>query len=123
MRSAHVILLASLICLSATVGAMEPPSNGTGAAPAPDTSERVPLPAHGNIAGKVTQTMDVPQYTYVEVDTGNGLVWAAGPVTPVKVGDSVELSNGIQMVNFHSTTLDRTFDEIYLVPAIEVKSH
>jgi hypothetical protein len=25
------------------------------------------------------------------------------------------------MVNFHSTTLDRTFDKIFLVPAIEVK--
>lgn len=121
MRSLHVFLLTSLLWMAATAGAMEPLTEGAEPPPASDPSERVSLPAHGKIVGKVTQTMDVPQYTYVEVDTGNGLVWAAGPVTPVKVGDSVELSNGIKMVNFHSTTLDRTFDEIYLVPAIELK--
>jgi hypothetical protein len=107
--------------MAATTGAMEPLTEGAEPPPAADTAERLPLPTHGKIAGKVTQTMDVPQYTYVEIDTGNGLVWAAGPVTPVKVGDSVELLNGMQMVNFHSTTLDRTFDKIFLVPAIEVK--
>jgi len=38
------------------------------------------------------------------------------------VGDTVETSSGIGMVNFHSATLDRTFDEIRLVSAIRVMS-
>jgi hypothetical protein len=121
VRILRLFGLTSLIWIAVAAGAMESFAEQAEPAPAADPSEHVPLPSHPNIAGKVTQTMDVPQYTYVEIATGNGLVWAAGPVTPVEVGDSVELSNGIQMVNFHSTTLDRTFDEIYLVPAIQVK--
>jgi hypothetical protein len=114
--------LASLIWLAAAAGATEPLAEGVDSAPASEASEGIPLPDHGKIAGKVTQTMDVAQYTYLEIDTGKSLVWAAGPVTKVKVGDTVEVSNGIQMLKFHSATLDRTFDEIHLVPTIQVWS-
>jgi hypothetical protein len=58
----------------------------------------------------------------VEIDTGDALVWIAGPVTQVKVGDAVEVFGGVPMVNFRSSTLDRTFDKIQLVSAIGVKS-
>jgi hypothetical protein len=108
--------------MTVTAGATEPLAKEAEPPPAAETSGHPPLPAQGNIAGKVTQTMDVSQYTYVEVDTGDGLVWVAGPVTEVKVGDAVEVSGGIQMVNFRSTALDRTFDKIQLVSAIGVKS-
>jgi len=113
--------LISLIWIAAEVGVVAPSTLAAEPSPAPDISERAPIAKHGAIVGKVTQTMDVPQYTYVEIDTGKGLIWAAGPVTPVKVGDTVEVVNGIPMVNFHSTALDRTFEKIVLAPAIEVK--
>jgi hypothetical protein len=122
VRKPHFILLVSLIWLAATAGATEPPAEGADPAPAREASEGISLPDHGKVAGKVTQTMDVAQYTYVEIDTGEGLVWAAGPVTKVKVGDTVEVSNGVQMFDFHSSTLDRTFDAIHLVPTIQVWS-
>ena len=109
MRKPCVVLLAASIWMAVTAGATEPP-------------EHPSLPAQGTIAGNVTQTMDVTQYTYVEIDTGEGLIWVAGPVTEVKVGDAVEVPSGIQMVNFRSSTLDRTFDKIRLVSAIQVKS-
>jgi hypothetical protein len=109
--------------MAVIAGATEPLAKEAEPPPAAETSGHPPLPAQGNIAGKVTQTMDVSQYTYVEVDTGDGLVWVAGPVTEVKVGDAVEVSGGIQMVNFRSSALDRTFDKIQLVSAIGVKSN
>jgi hypothetical protein len=122
VRKPYVVLLAGLAWMAVTAGATEPPAEEVGPPPAAKTSGHPSLPAQGNIAGNVTQTMDVTQYTYVEIDTSDGLVWVAGPVTEVKVGDAVEVSGGIQMVNFHSSTLDRTFDKIHLVSAIRVKS-
>jgi hypothetical protein len=108
--------------MAATAGATEPAAEEVDPTPALDAPKSVLPPTQGSLAGTVTQTMDVAQYTYVEVDTGNGLIWAAGPVTPVKVGDSVELPNAMSMTNFHSSALDRTFDVIHLAPAIQVKS-
>lgn len=121
MRSLQLALLISLAATAGPAVAAEPPAEATQPSPAVDAPERYSPPANGNIAGTITQTMDVAQYTYVEIDTGEGLVWAAGPVTEVEVGDSVEVPNSIQMINFHSTALDRTFDQIYLAPAIQVK--
>ncbi len=122
MRKLHVVLLIGLVSMTVTGGAtkilaeeVEPPSAAV-------TSDHLPSPAQGNIAGKVMQTMDVSQYTYMEIDTGDALIWVAGPITPVKVGDTVEISSGIPMIDFHSSTLGRTFDEIRLVSAIWVKS-
>jgi hypothetical protein len=117
-----VVLLTALLWIAATAGATEPAIEKADPAPAPETSEGIPLPPQGKIAGKVTQTMDVSEYTYIEIDTGNGLIWAAGPATKVKVGDTVETSGGIEMVNFQSSTLGRTFDKIRLVSVIQVWS-
>jgi hypothetical protein len=122
MRKLHLVLLAGLVWMTATSGATESLADEVDPKPALETSESVPSPAQKTIAGKVKQTMEVSQYTYVEIDTGDALVWAAGPVTLVKVGDDVEVSGGVPMVDFRSTTLDRTFDKILLVSAIRVKS-
>ncbi len=84
---------------------------------------RAALPAdlpEGTIHGKVTETMDSGGYTYVLVDTGEGAIWAAGPQSEVTVGDEVTLPPGSPMPGFKSETLDRTFDVIYFVSAINV---
>ncbi len=122
MQKPHVILLTGLVWMVVTTVATEPLAEEAESLPAAKTPEQLLSPAQGIFAGKVTQTMDVSQYTYMEVNTGDVLVWIAGPVTQVKVGDTVEVSNGIQMIDFRSSTLDRTFDEIHLVSAIRVKS-
>jgi hypothetical protein len=115
-------LLIALLWMAASAGANEPAAENADPAPALNASEGIPLPPQGKISGKVTQTMDASEYTYIEIDTGNGLVWAAGPATKVKVGDTVETSGGIEMVNFQSSTLGRTFDKIRLVSVIQVWS-
>lgn len=73
--------------------------------------------------GKVIETMDAGGYTYVHIDTGTEKVWAAGPITPVEVGQEVMVGKGMPMTNFQSKALDRTFDVIYFVTAIESTDH
>jgi len=69
---------------------------------------------------EVLETMNGGGYTYVQVKSESGVIWAAGPQTSVKVGDRVNLGDGMLMSDFHSETLDRDFEEIYFVGSIEV---
>jgi hypothetical protein len=70
------------------------------------------------VGGKVVETMDSGGYTYVQVDSGKGKIWAAGPKTQVKVGDQVTFADGVPMRNYQSKTLNRTFESIYFVSGI-----
>ena len=67
------------------------------------------------IYGKVIDIIDVAGYTYAEVDTGKGKVWAAGPPTPLKKGDMIAFSSQMPMQNFHSKSLGRDFPIIYFI--------
>ena len=71
---------------------------------------------------EVLETMNGGGYTYVQVKTDSGVIWAAGPQAAVKVGDKVNLGDGMLMSDFHSETLDRTFEEIYFVGGMDRKS-
>lgn len=76
--------------------------------------------ANGERVGVVEETMDAGGYTYVKVAVDGQSIWAAGPLTKVAVGQKVSLPPGALMQNFHSPTLNRTFDAIDFVPAIGV---
>ncbi len=67
-------------------------------------------PAAAMMRGKVLETMNAGNYTYVRVETPDGEKWIAGPQTQLKVGDVVEWPGGMEMKNFASKTLGRTFD-------------
>ncbi len=93
--------------------AAKPSAQTAPAAPA------VPAAAPGK-TGKVVETMDAAGYTYVNVDTGSEQLWAAAPQFAVKVGDEVVVPEGMPMPNYHSKTLDRTFEMVYFVPSVLV---
>jgi len=63
--------------------------------------------------GAVVETMDAGGYTYVQIDNGSETIWAAVPATKVKVNDEVEIAGGMEMKNFTSKNLGRTFPSIY----------
>ena len=84
-------------------------------APAP-----APAPAAPGKTGKVIETLDAAGYTYVHVDTGTEKFWAAAPQFAVKVDDDVVVPEGMPMPDYHSKTLDRTFDMVYFVPNVLV---
>jgi len=121
VRMTIVLTLTCPAFAAAIAGAVEPLTEGT-PPPAPEAVQHHALQDPGRFAGVVTQTMDVREYTYAEIDTGDGLVWVAGPITKLAVGDTVEVPSGIRMVDFRSTAMNRTFDEIHLVHTIRVKS-
>lgn len=87
--------------------------------PAPATA---PTDADGNFSGKVVEAINIAGYTYVQVDTGRQKVWAATPHLAVANGDNVTVYGGLPMANFHSKSLNRDFEVIYLTGKIVIRS-
>jgi hypothetical protein len=51
-------------------------------------------------------------YTYLRIERDGNNTWAAIPETKLTVGEHITLPPGHEMVNFTSTTLNRTFETI-----------
>lgn len=65
------------------------------------------------ISGKVVQTISSGGYAYALVKQKNDKkIWVAIPEMKVTVGEEVSFEPGMEMTNFQSTTLKRTFDKI-----------
>jgi hypothetical protein len=71
-------------------------------------------------SGKVLSTIDVPSYTYIEVSQGNDKVWIATNTMRVKKGDAIHFDPGMEMHNFYSSTLKRTFPKVLFVGKVVV---
>lgn len=69
-------------------------------------------------SGSVQETMNSGGYTYLLVDSGLQKTWVAIPETAVKTGEKVQYKEGKTMVNFHSTSLNRTFATIVFSPGL-----
>lgn len=123
MKQFMTIFCIALFSLTLLAGCGEdaPAPKAEVAKPAAQMAPAVPESAPGK-SGKVLETMDAAGYTYVQVDTGSEKIWAAAPQFAVKVGDDVVVPEGMPMPDYHSKTLDRTFDMVYFVPSILVGS-
>ena len=91
----------------------------TGEAPVADNPAlAAPVPA-GMVRGPVLETMNSGGYTYVLIGTEQVQRWLAARETAVQVGDVVQAFEGMPMEQFESKTLNRTFDVIYFVDALQ----
>ncbi len=89
--------------------------SGPATSQAPAVVETTPAPAAPAaiaITGKVVETADAGEYTYVKVDTGAGEQWVAIPATTLEVGQEVSLAPGMEMTNLESKALGRTFESV-----------
>ena len=68
-----------------------------------------------SLHGTVSEIITAAGYTYIAIDVDGKKVWAAGPVSTFKVGDTVGFSMEMPIANFQSRSLERTFDRIYFV--------
>jgi len=68
--------------------------------------------------GTVIETIDVNPYVYVRVGTAAGELWLAAPAVALSKGMRVSWPDGMVMTNYHSRSLDRTFDRVMFVTAI-----
>lgn len=87
-----------------------------------DASGQTAVPPTGSadaastaLSGTVVETMDAGRYTYILVRTADKDVWVAGPLTAIAVGEEVHLPPGMEMKNFTSPALERTFETVYFV--------
>ena len=76
---------------------------------APAASQQLPN------KGKVLEVIDTAMYTYIQVSGDKKPVWIAASKIKVAKGDMLSYSNGAEMTNFHSKTLNRTFEAIIFV--------
>lgn len=79
------------------------------------------VPAGTGKKATVTQTMNSGGYTYVEAADDKGVkVWLALPEMKVAKGDKIEYPESQPMENFHSKTLNKTFEKILFIPGIRI---
>jgi len=67
---------------------------------------------------EVLESMNASSYTYMRVDEDGTEYWIAAPQMTVNEGDIFYYSKSLEMQNFSSSTLNRTFDKILFVEDI-----
>jgi len=107
-------VVAATCCTHVQQAVAQAPAPAAGAAAGADTTS--------SITGTVVETMNAGPYTYVLVDDGSKKTWAAAPQFAVAVGDKVVVPSGMEMHDFQSKTLGKTFELVYFAAAIQVVS-
>ena len=77
------------------------------------------LMASTSYTAKVLETLQSGGYTYMKVQEGKNSYWIAMTQRDVKVGDSIKYNEQGWMKNFHSKTLNRTFEDILFAGDVE----
>ena len=73
------------------------------------------------LGGVVRETMNAGGYTYLRIEPpGAEPVWVAAIEMRVAVGDEVRVEGGNELRDFHSRTLDRTFERIVFAGSARV---
>ncbi len=108
MRFAPALLVLTVFSASAIAAPAGQPAAGMSVGK-PAAGEQLPH------KGKVLNSIDASIYTYIEVSENGKNLWLAAPTVTVKKGDMVRYSDGAVMSNFHSKSLNRTFESIVFV--------
>lgn len=66
----------------------------------------------------VEEVLQATSYTYVKAKEGSNSIWMAIPKREVEVGKTYYYDNPMEMKNFNSKDLDRTFESIYFLSGI-----
>jgi hypothetical protein len=65
------------------------------------------------LSGKVLEVINGGGYTFFHIEKGGEKFWVATPPTEGKSGEEISFQPGIEMRNFKSKSLGRTFDQIF----------
>jgi hypothetical protein len=95
----------------------EPPAEKPQVTMKPDLPKEVT-----SIKGKVLEVVDSGSFIFILLDRGEQQIWATVPAVDVKVGEEVTLLYANIFSNFHSKSMNRTFDELIFSSGIEGKS-
>ena len=64
------------------------------------------------------EVFHVSQYTYIRGMEDGVEKWVAGPITDIKVGETFYFGKSMEMPNFQSKELNKTFETVYFVEKI-----
>ncbi len=118
MKKSISVSLTIFLCLLFTILCLQGCQNKTKREEAPSSKAKTVHQAPekptdtGYIYGKVKETMNSGGYTYMLLEFEGKDFWVAVPEMKVAVGEEVMLLPGDTMRNFHSNSLNRTFDTI-----------
>lgn len=105
-------LFASTLCVCAVLACSKAPApTASAAGPTARAQPGAPV-GQGSISGTVAETMDAAGYSYVRLSTASGDVWAAIPEATLQRGQAATIAPQMVNENFHSKTLNRTFDRL-----------
>jgi hypothetical protein len=72
---------------------------------------------------KVEEALAASNYTYLLVSENNTKYWIAVPSMQVEIGEELYFSKSMEMKNFRSEILDRTFESVLFVEGISRDPH
>lgn len=72
---------------------------------------------------QVVQSMNASQYTYIKVKERDNEYWIAVPQMKVEEGDVLYFTKSMEMKNFHSESLNKTFESVLFVDDISKTPH
>jgi hypothetical protein len=109
-------LLKTLLILFSVIGLMACNVNSDKKSESQATADKgIEAPGKMDVlSGKVAETMNSAGYTYILLDSKGEKIWVAVPEMQVSAGEEVVLMPGIEMINFTSSTLNRTFEKVIL---------
>ena len=112
MKSKIFLVLALAVCVALIACGSGPSASNAPAAPAE-------LQTGGEQGDGVIEVIQAGQYTYVQVERNGEALWAAAPQFEVEVGDKVVLpADMMPMKDWHSKTLDRTWEVVHFATRI-----
>lgn len=74
-------------------------------------------------ACEVTEIQQTPQYTYLNVEENGNTFWIAVPSLEITKGEKVYFSRFMEMKNFESSSLNKTFESVLFVEDISFSPH
>jgi len=66
-------------------------------------------------SGEVMDKIDAGNYSYLQLKENDQVYWAAVPTMQIENGEQIFFSDYMEMKNFKSETLDRTFESLLFV--------
>jgi len=111
MKGSKLVFAVGVLFLIGTIGCnsakKDAPAPASQAQPAANAAQ-----ADDPLSGKVVETMNSGGYTYVCLEHNGKKTWIAVPDSKVKVGQEIACQPGVEMKNFTSKTLHRTFESV-----------
>ena len=108
-----------LVVLLLVAGALVGCNRNNPPPPAGAPSAKKAAPQGEGVKGRILERLEASPYTYFRLQVGSQELWAAVPENSMQVGQDVTLANPMEMTNFESKTLKRTFHTILFATIAE----